>query len=257
MGKRAKQIEGQICFDMCLNEKNFTVQANSLVTGKQTLSLNAAKLLRAAIMQVQKSDEELQPYIITSSELADLLHISKDNIYRTMNEISEELMVSRAEARAENGKRKKFKKINLVSFCEFDSDVGFAIKLNSDLKPYLLNLQNNYTQYTLENILSMNSVYGVRIFEILKEQIKEKKLPINGKEIVLDVQYIRECCDCENKYIRFSQFKARVLDRAIEEINRVTDYQVSYDYVKTGKTISGIRFHIRQQRVLYLKIRSE
>ena len=244
MGKKNKQIEGQLFLDMCLNDNNYVVQANNLICGKQSLSLNSAKILRTAIMQVQKEDDELQPYALTTTELANLLHITKDNIYRVMNEVSDELITSYAQARAEYGEKKKFKKISWVSTCEYDSDVGFKIKLNPDMKPYLLKLKDNYTQYTLDNILAMKSIYGVRIFEILNEKIKTKTLPRNGKYIELTMQYIRECCDCEDKYERFSQFKTRVLDRAVEEINRVTMYKVSYDYIKNGKSVVGIKFHI-------------
>jgi plasmid replication initiation protein len=125
--------------------------------------------------------------------------------------------------------------------------IGFAIKLNSDMKPYLLNLRQNYTQYTLDNILSMKSIYGVRIFELLNEKIKLRTLPRKGMDIEMSLQYIRECCDCENKYERFSQLKTRVIDRAVEEINRVTSYKVSYDYIKTGKAVTGINFHVNMK----------
>ena len=244
MGKKLQQIGGQLCLDMCLTESHYVVQSNNLIAGKQSLSLNAAKILRTAIMQIQRDDEELKPYIITTRELAELLHITNDNIYRVIDNVSDELIGSYVEARTDYGAKKKFKKINWVSFCEYDSFIGFAIKLNPDMKPYLLNLKERYTQYTLDNILSMKSVYGVRIFELINEKIKTRTLPRTGVFVEMTVRYIRECCDCEKKYERFSQFKARVLDRAIEEINRVTMYRVNYDYIKTGRTVTGIRFHV-------------
>ena len=249
MNKRNNKINGQLCLDMCLNDSYYVVQHNNLITGKQSLSINAAKVLRAAIMQIVRNDDELKPYIITTSELADLLHITKDNIYRVIDNISDELITSYAEARAEYDSKKKFKKISWVSFCEYDSDAGFAIKLNQDMKPYLLELKNNYTEYTLDNILAMKSIYGIRIFELLQEKIKNghRKLPKNGLNIELTVQYIRECCDCEDKYERFSQFKLRVLDRAVEEINRVTTYKVSYNYVKQGKSVIALIFNINMK----------
>ena len=249
MNKRNNKINGQLCLDMCLDDSYYVVQHNNLIAGKQSLSINAAKVLRVAIMQIVKDDEELKPYVITTRELADLLHITTDNIYRVIDNISDELMTSRAEVRVECGSKKKYKKINWVSFCEYDSDVGFAIKLNQDMKPYLLGLQNNYTEYTLYNILAMKSIYGIRIFELLQEKIKNghRQLPKNGLNIELQVQYIRECCNCEKKYERFSQFKLRVLDRAVEEINRVTAYKVSYDYVKKGKSVIALLFHINMK----------
>ena len=247
VARKIKQIEGQLCLDMCLNSGNYVVQANNLIAGKQSLSINSAKILRSAIMQIQKDDTELKPYVITTRELADLLHITTDNIYRVIDNVSDELITSYAEARAEYGERKKFKKISWVSFCEYDSEIGFAIKLNQDMKPYLLNLKERYTQYTLDNILSMKSVYGIRIFELLQEKIISRVLPKQGTDIILSVQYIRECCDCEDKYERFSQFKTRVLDRAVEEIERVTMYTLSYSYIKKGRMIESIVFHINMK----------
>ena len=195
-------------------------------------------------MQVVKDDEDLKPYALTSTELVNLLHITKDNIYRVMDNVSSELASSFLEARQfQSGK--KFKKIPWVSFCEYDDEINkFVIQLNQAMKPVLIGLKNNYTQYTLENILSMKSIYGIRIFELLQEKIKSKNKYINTN-IELTIEYIRECCDCENKYIRFSQFKTRVLDRGTEEINRVTLYNITYDCVKQGRVITSIIFHVK------------
>ena len=61
-----------------------------------------------------------------------------------MNEVSDELITSYAQARAEYGEKKKFKKISWVSTCEYDSDVGFKIKLNPDMKPYLFHWRSRF-----------------------------------------------------------------------------------------------------------------
>ena len=45
-------------FNFCMDTTNYVVQSNALVGGKQALKLNSAKLIRSAIMQVVKEDEE-------------------------------------------------------------------------------------------------------------------------------------------------------------------------------------------------------
>lgn len=244
LSRGGQSIEGQICFDMCLNGNNYVVQANSLLGGRQALSINSAKLIRAAIMQVVRDDIELKPYIITIGELSNLLNVSKSNLYRDIEKITDEILTSHVDVRMEYGEKLRWKKINWVSFIEYQSDAGIAIKLNSDLKPYLLNLREKYTQYTLENILVMKSIYAIRIFELLQEKIIVKLIPTTGLYIEMSVIYIRECCGCENKYEKFSHFKSRVLDVAVNEINRVTLYNVTYIYIKKGKVIDGIKFHV-------------
>lgn len=244
MSRGGQSIEGQLCFHMCLNGNNYVVQSNSLLGGKQALSINSAKLICSAIMQVVRDDIELKPYIITISELSNLLNISKSNLYRDIEKITDEILTSHVDVRMEYGEKLKWKKINWVSFIEYQSDAGVAIKLNNDLKPYLLNLREKYTQYTLDNILAMKSIYAIRIFELLQEKIIVKLIPKNGLYIEMSVKYIRECCDCEDKYEKFSHFKSRVLDTAVNEINRVTLYHINYTYIKKGKLIDGIKFFI-------------
>lgn len=72
-------------------------------------------------------------------------------------------------------------KIPWVSKCEYQADVGVAIKLNDELKPLLLNLKERYTQYTLDNILTMKSVYAIRIFELLQKEYFQKYCLKKGK----------------------------------------------------------------------------
>lgn len=92
MSRGTKQIEGQLVFDFCLDAKNYVVQANNLIGGKQALKLNSAKLIRSAIMQVVSEDEELKPYIITVKELSELLGIPSSNIYRDVESITDDII---------------------------------------------------------------------------------------------------------------------------------------------------------------------
>ena len=248
MARGKKQIEGQLSFDFCLDTRNYVCQANSLVGGKQALKLNSAKLIRAAIMQVVRDDEELKPYIITISELAELLNVPKSNIYRDIDDITDDILNNPVYIREEVGKKVRWIKIPWVTRCEYNSDIGVAIKLNDELKPFLINLKDHYTQYTLDSILVMKSVYAIRIYELLQSQIMTRILPRAGTDIELSVETLKECCGCESKaYNTFSNFRNRVIDIAVKEINEKTLYTLSYDYVKKGKSVIGLIFHINMK----------
>jgi len=244
-GRKQKQVDGQLClFDFCTDSSNFVVQANTLIGGRQALKLNSAKLIRAAIMQVVKEDTELKPYIITIKEFADLLQIDKSNIYKFADEITNDIISNPVYIKKADGKNVKWLKIPWVSRCEYNSDMGIAIKLNEELKPFLINLKEHYTQYTLQEVLAMKSVYAIRIFEMIQSRIMSKVLPKEGTELEISVQEIKECCDCTDKYTTFSNFKIKVLDKAKEEINRVTMYRLNYSYIKNGRSVVAIRFYV-------------
>lgn len=174
-----------------------------MIGGKQALKLNSAKLIRAAIMQIRKEDQELKPYIITISELSKLLHIPKSNIYRDIDEITDDILNNpvfvREEIYGNSGKKVRWIKMPWATRCEYHSDIGVALKLNDELKPLLLNLQDHYTQYSLDEILVMKSVYAIRLYELLQSKIMSRVLPRSGIDIKLSIEEIRECCGCDGK----------------------------------------------------------
>ena len=252
MARGNKQIEGQLSFDFCLDTRNYVCQANSLVGGKQALKLNSAKLIRAAIMQIAKEDKELKPYIITISELAKLLNVTKSNIYRDIDSITDDILNNPVYVREETcnrgNKKVRWIKMPWVTRCEYHSDVGIALKLNDELRPLLLNLQDHYTQYALDEILVMKSVYAIRLYELLQSKIMSRVLPKAGTNIELSIETIKECCGCEGKsYNIFSNLRNRVIDIGVKEINKKTLFTVSYNYVKKGKTVIGLIFHINMK----------
>jgi len=244
-GSKLKQIDGQLClFDFCTDASNYVVQANTLIGGRQALKLNSAKLIRAAIMQVVKEDAELKPYIITIKKFASLLQIDESNVYKFADEITNDIIRNPVYIKKVDGRNIKWIKIPWVTKCEYNSDMGIAIKLNEELKPFLINLKEHYTQYTLQEVLAMKSVYAIRIFEIIQSRIMSKILPKEGTEIEISVKEIRECCDCEDKYAEFKNLKVKVLDKAKNEINRVTMYRLDYSYIKNGRSVVAIKFHV-------------
>ncbi len=244
MARGKKQIEGQLSFSFCLDTRNYVVQANDLIGGKQSLKLNSAKLIRAAIMQIIPEDEELKPYIITIKELSELLKVSESNLYRDIDDITDDIIKNPVFIKEINKHQIKWIKIPWVSRCEYNSDIGVAIKLNDDLKPFLIKLKEHYTQYNLDSILTMKSTYSIRIFELLQEKIKTKLIGRAGEYVEISIQELRECCDCEDKYKSFNNFKTRVIDTACKEINALTMFRVKYDYLKHGKSIVAIVFHV-------------
>ena len=243
--KKVNQIAGQLCFDMNMNSENYVVQANELIAGKQSLKLNSAKIMRALIMQIKPNDDELKSYVIRIQELSKLLDIGPENLYRNMDIITEDILVNHVAIKDPH--QQKFIKIQWVTACAYEKGVGLAVKMNPLLKPFLLNLQEHYTQYQLENILTMKSVYAIRIYELIQKEQILKYIPKEGAYVVLTVKEIREACDCEDKYDKISQFKAEVLDVAVKEIGRTTIYKISYDCMKNGRTIESIRFYIKSK----------
>lgn len=116
------------------------------------------------------------------------------------------------------------------------------IKLDEDLVPYLFNLGQKFTQYQLYNILAMKSAFSVRIYELLKSYAfqKSKTFEIDELKRLLEVENIKS-------YIRFPDFRRKVLEKAQEEINELTDLNIYFEPLTKGRKVVKIKFRIDQK----------
>lgn len=115
------------------------------------------------------------------------------------------------------------------------------VRLNKDMKPYLLRLRENFTKYEIVNVLCMRSKYSIRLYELVKS-LHFQELETYVK--VFTVDELRKRLDAE-KYPRFCNFNQRVLKPAVQEINYYTDKEVSYELVKPGKMVEAIAMTVR------------
>jgi len=84
----------------------------------------------------------------------------------------------------------------------------------------------------------VNRVYPVRLYELLNQLRQAKKASFD-----LDVFRGRLGVE-DTEYKAMSDFKKRVLDLAVKEINEKSDLKVSYEQVKKGVAIAGFKFKI-------------
>lgn len=116
------------------------------------------------------------------------------------------------------------------------------INFDKDILPFLQQLRTQYTTYKIYYIMTMKSQYSIRLYELLKS--------VAGKELwYFDINELRKIFMCEKKYDRVNNFKQRIIEPSIEEINNKTDLNVTYEYFTEGKKIVGIEFYISYKSV--------
>lgn len=247
-GKRnIEEIVGQMTLaDFSTDLSGRVVQSKSLIMAKQSLRLNSAKLIRAAIKQVNPLDNEFKPYIITIPEMAQMLNISSSNLYKQIWDITDDIIGNPVRIKKMEGNRIMWSKIPWVKRCDYISDKGLLIWLNEELRPLLLNLEQEYG-YTYDKISEMKSNYSIRIFEIINKQIGDRPIDPSGNHVILLVDDLKESLDCEDKYKEFSNFRMRILDGAVEEINSFSDYVLSYTYIKEGRKVKYLDFLVESR----------
>lgn len=230
---------------MCLNEENYVVMSNDLIKGKSNLSLNELKLLRLTIMQIMREDIDLLTYQISIVELAKCLGIARQNLYVEAMEMCKHLMQELVFIGDGNPKH-KWEMFQWCSKCRYNDGI-ITIKLHDDLKPYLLELKKHYTQYVLQDILLLKTVYSVRMYELISEELRTKVYADKTETVNLSIEKIRKATNTEDKYETISMFRSRVIDSAIAEINEKLGYNISYEPIKKSRKIVGYKFIVESK----------
>ena len=239
------------------NPEYNVIQANELVRSRQDeLTLLEAKLIRLAIAQVIKQDTDLKTYTCNVSRLAEFLGISRQNIYKEVQEMSLNLMNKNIFIRNREQKQGKqnYKIFHWIDYIEYkDGDITF--KLSEHLKPYLVGLNELFTSYSYEEILRLPTNYAIRLYELLYSyanlslQKDHHAMIFNGEQIAEDevlftIEQLREYFNCNDKYPNTGDFIKRVIKAAVEDINQNTVYPCSYRLIKEHNKIVKVVFKL-------------
>lgn len=226
-------------------EKSRTYQVikhNDLIQkARYNLTVNQQKLIAYVISLIKPTDKDLMRYEIAVSDFCELCGIDKTYFYTEFKEIMLDLDKKSFLVETEE------KVFNFRWFSEFEYIKGkgkVVVQLNSNLKRYLLDLYGNYTQYELYNILAIRGKYAIRFYELFQSYFKSKKA--KKTEETIELKELKRMLLAES-YTDYKNFRVRVLEPSIKEINTYTDLSVTYEPLKQGKVVAAIKFVIRRK----------
>lgn len=119
------------------------------------------------------------------------------------------------------------------------------IELDRDLVPFLFDLGQRFTQYQLYNILAMRSAFSVRIYELAKSYAFQKSKTFD----ILELKHLLMLDDIKS-YNRFPDFRRKVLEKAQEEINALTDINVYFEPITKGRKVVKLKLRIEQKNLI-------
>ena len=151
------------------NRNNIVVKHKTLVhNARYKLSETSLKIVAILISMIKKDDKDFKEYHLKISDFRELIGTSSKNIdtYKYTHKIIRELMSDPFVLDDVN--------LNWISSGKHIRGSGLMVfKIDPNLKPYLVQLKNNFLQYNIVNILPLKSTYVIRFYEICKDKMSE------------------------------------------------------------------------------------
>lgn len=225
-------------------DMNTVVKTNRLNMAIQNLSLAEIRLIQLAIIDAReygKGIDTVTPLSIHASRYSEAFNVSRHAAYDAMTNAEANLFKRYFTFLDESdGLPTKSTWITQVKYDKKNAiiQIIFAPAVVNEITR-IDGIEQFFSQYALEQIAEMTSMYSIRLYELLNQWKVAKKTPVFKLEIFRGQLGVGV-----NEYKRMSDFKRRVLDLAVNEINEKSDLKVSYEQEKQGSVITGFKFKV-------------
>lgn len=217
------------------------VKSNHLVEASYRLELSEQRAILMAIFLAREnglgitSDKFLT---ITAADYAAMFGIDINTAYEQLQSVGVSLYERTITLNDIHEPSNKPRKIQTrwVSAVSYVPDAALVqIQFSGVIVPYITKLEREFTSYKISMIAKMTSIYAIRLYELLIQWggVGHRTVMIHDLKSTLAI---------DAGYAAIKDFKKRVVDPAVEQINKYTDIQVSYENVKDGRSICGLKF---------------
>lgn len=221
-----------------LNEKSLVTKSNYLVEASYRLTLQEQRIILIIASMIQKGDKDFKTYKIEIQDFMRLINVTGKSKYKEVKEITKRLRERTVVLK--DIKEDTETQVGWVSSFKYYNQKGYVqIRLDPDLRPWLLNLKNQFTQYHLKYALSLKGSYSIRIYELLRQffpNIKERNFKLEELKETLGIK--------ESEYQKYGHFKSRILKKAQKDINGHTDITFIFKEIKIKRKVTEIIFFI-------------
>lgn len=210
------------------------IKGNPLIEAKFELTPIQTKLFLFLLAKLDTTKNSFEPMIVVVKDFQKFIGSKGDSLYHHLKKEVEKMI----------GKRVYYKddgvelNSSLISgYMYLENEGAFLVEFPSLLKPFLLQLKENFTVIDIRNILGLDSSYAMRFYEICKEKERFKTFEYS-------VEHLKEMFSIENKYKNYFDFKVKVIVQARNELKENSELYFDFDEIKQGKKVVSLRFTV-------------
>lgn len=226
-----------------MTKKDLITQDNALINASYTLDLVEKRLILLAIARSRNSgkgittNDHLEIY---ASDYAEYFNVERQASYMALKSATESLFnrYFAYETLTKKGNISIHKSRWTADIAYIENESKVKIVFSPAVVQFITDLEKRFTSYFLGDISGLTSVYAVRMYELIIAWRSVHKTPVfELSELRMKLGIL------ENEYQRMFDFKKRVLDIAISQINNHTNIFVKYEQHKKGRSICGFSFN--------------
>ena len=220
-------------------KKELIVKDNALINARYSLELTEQRIVLLAILKARENKTpHNQELIVTAQSYITAFNVHRNTAYKTLKTACDNLFTRQFTYQRynSNGNIEQVRSRWVQSVIYAENESYIKIKFTDEILPLVTMLEKHFTSYELQQVANLKSVHSIRLYELLIQYRTVGKVEINLSDLRLKLGI------ADGKYPTMNNFKARVLDVGIQQINEHSDITAKYNQVKTGRQITGFTF---------------
>lgn len=215
-------------------DTNRLIKTNPIINAKFDITAVQMKVFLKIIASVDQSQDDIPEISLTVQEIQKFVGKGAKNIHQYLQEELSKLRKKEIHYEDENIKLES----SFINTIVYHKKEGrFTFDIPKKIKPFLLQIKDNFTVLDIRNILFLDSIYAIRFYEFCKQFERFK-----GFEFGVDE--LKEMFGITDKYKNYYDFKLKVLRQARAELIKNSELYFDFDEIKEGKKVVRIKFTI-------------
>ena len=230
--------------------RDLVVKDNALINASYNLDLVEQRLILLAIVEARGSGRGINandPLEVHAESYVNQFNVARQTAYQALKDACKDLF-ARQFSYQEVNKRGNIENVlsRWVSEIRYiDDEATVKLIFAPAIVPLITRLEEQFTKYELQQISDLSSAYAVRLYELLIAWRSTGQTPV-----IELAEFRQKIGVLDDEYTRMGNFKDRVLNLAIAQINEHTDIKVKCEQHKKGRNISGFSFTFKQKKVV-------
>jgi plasmid replication initiation protein len=210
------------------------IKTNPIINARFDITAIQMKVFLKVIASIDQSKEDMTEVNISVKELQTFIGSESKNIY---SYLQEELTKLRKKDLFYEDDRIRLEASFFSSIIYHKKEGYFTFEFSKNIKPFLLQIKDNFTVLDIRNLLYLDSIYAIRFYEYCKEFER-------FKHFEFDVDVLKENFGLSNRYKNYFDFKLKVLQQARTELMQNSELYFDFEEIKQGKKVTRLRFNI-------------
>jgi plasmid replication initiation protein len=224
------------------NKNNIIKKHNELVKkARYSLSEQGIKLVSMLISMIRIDDKDFQEYHLQVKDFAIAINSSSNDIFKQVDKLTEDLM------------SKPFKigdeKFNWCYYARYrQGEAHLVLKIAPELKPYLLELKEDFLEYNIKDILMLKSAYVIRLYELITMEWNQyKHYNPNAKSFTfeLEIEELKKLFEIPLSYL-YKDIRVNIIDKAVKQFEEKTNIKFTYEEQKLGKKVVRLQIKVSE-----------